>query len=68
VASQAADDFNLCATGSKEGAIEEFLVTRGFGQVKDMNGELLENIYYKGTNRKAARIQGIVHATVKKRE
>jgi methyltransferase (TIGR00027 family) len=54
--------------GIEEGAIEEFLVTRGFGQVKDMNAESLENTYYKGTNRKAATIQGIVHATVKERE
>ena len=56
--------------GIEEGTTEEFLAERGFGQVKNMTAESLENTYFKGKNRgrKVMAFLPIVHATVKPRE
>jgi methyltransferase (TIGR00027 family) len=54
--------------GIEEGTLEEFLGNRGFGKVKDVNAKLLEDRYFKNTNRKAYPYYGIVHATVKPRK
>ena len=51
--------------GIEEGTLEEFLGKRGFYKVKDVNAELLEDRYFKNTNRKAYPYYGIVHATIK---
>jgi methyltransferase (TIGR00027 family) len=54
--------------GIEEGTVEEFLGKRGFYQVKDMKAQSLDNIYFKGTNRKSSPCWAVVHATVKQRE
>jgi len=54
--------------GIEEGTVEELLGKRGFDKVKDVNAKLLEDRYFKGTNRKSCPCYGIVHATVKPRE
>jgi len=58
-----AGDFNW-----EEGTVEEFLGKRGFYQVEDMKAQSLDNIYFKGTNRKSSPCWAVVHATVKQRE
>ena len=54
--------------GIEEGIVEEFLGKLGFYQVKDMNAQSLDNIYFKGTNRKSSPCWAVVHATVKPRK
>ncbi len=56
--------------GIKEGTAQDFLSKRGFGDVKDVNGEFLKSAYLKGAHqiRQMFTLWGIVHATVKPRE
>ena len=54
--------------GIEEGTVEEFLGKRGFYQVEDMKAQSLDNIYFKGTNRKSSPCWAVVHATVKQWE
>jgi methyltransferase (TIGR00027 family) len=56
--------------GIEEEAIEEFLSSRGFFQVKNVTTESLEGSYFSGANqgRRVTRLGGIVHATVKPQE
>jgi len=52
--------------GIEEGTIEEFLINRGFYQIRHITHELVEGIYFKGNNRnmKSYRLFALVHATV----
>ncbi len=56
--------------GIEEGAIDKFLSTRGFTQLKDVTGEYFKDTYCKGNNRnrKVCSLCGFVHAAVKPRE
>jgi methyltransferase (TIGR00027 family) len=53
--------------GIAEGTVEDLLGERGFHRVVDANAKSLEDLYFKGTNRKSCPCYGIVHATVKPR-
>jgi methyltransferase (TIGR00027 family) len=52
--------------GIEEGNVEEFLIQRGYGQIKNMTGEDLKRAYFAGVNqnRPVAPIYAIVYATV----
>jgi methyltransferase (TIGR00027 family) len=56
--------------GIEENSIEDFFSHRGFYRVNNVTGEFFESNYFKGKNqgRKALRLFGYVHATVKPRD
>jgi methyltransferase (TIGR00027 family) len=49
----------------EEGAMEAFLLERGFREMKDMSPKSLEDRYFTGTNRKPCPFFAIAHAKVK---
>jgi len=54
--------------GIEEGTVEELLIQRGFSQVKDINAQSLNDIYFKDKNHKSCPWWAIAHATVTTRE
>jgi len=56
--------------GIEKNSVEDFLSHRGFYRVNNVTGEFFENNYFTGKNqgRKALRLFGYIHATVKPRE
>lgn len=61
-AARAGESFKF---GIAEGAVEEFLSSRTFCNVKDINAKSLEDKYFRGTGRRSRPFYGIVYAAVK---